>query len=446
MHASAILHRCLAPLLVPMHRARLTALFAAVAACVAGPGLTLTDIARRLPGPGAFRHKLKRIDRLAGNRHLERETGLVYAALCRALLSGLKEAVIVEDWSDLKADQSLATAARLAAGGRAGADALRGGAPAGEAQQPPGAHPFPEAARGVVAAGGGADHRRGRGLPRAVPPRGGASRLALGGPGARAGLRAPEPTLGELHDRVSSGHGHAAPPGHGRLGAQQCAARVVRAGQPPAAGASRQDRRRQAVALEEGRRGRAQREGAVAAGRLAAACRAHGQADRAPASPADADRGGLPRHEEPALRRGPGAQPLAQRRALRGVGADRLLGGLRVVAHRHRGDRARPRSTPASGLAQASRVLAPLSRPTPAHAGGLPPPHRRPVRGHREHRPVGGRTPPRPLGRIGCGGLIRGDTSGSDPFTLFPPWPFVSLLITSMRHYANEIAEASHRR
>jgi hypothetical protein len=52
VHASAILHRCLAPLLVPMHRARLTALFAAVAACVAGPGLTLTDIARRLPGPG----------------------------------------------------------------------------------------------------------------------------------------------------------------------------------------------------------------------------------------------------------------------------------------------------------------------------------------------------------------------------------------------------------
>ncbi|MCG6941365.1 MAG: transposase, partial [Thiohalocapsa sp.] len=95
------------PLLVPIHRARLTALFAAVAAWVLGPGLTLTDLARRLPGSGALRHKLKRIDRLAGNAHLQREAGVVYGALCRVLLAGLTEAVIVVDWSDLKADQSL---------------------------------------------------------------------------------------------------------------------------------------------------------------------------------------------------------------------------------------------------------------------------------------------------------------------------------------------------
>jgi len=46
-----------------------------VTACVLGPGLTLTDIARRLPGAGAFCHKLKRTDRLVGNRHLQREAG-----------------------------------------------------------------------------------------------------------------------------------------------------------------------------------------------------------------------------------------------------------------------------------------------------------------------------------------------------------------------------------
>jgi len=120
VHAPAILHRCLEPLLVPIHRARLTALFAAVAACVLGPGLTLTDLARRLPGSGALCHKLKRIDRLAGNAHLQREAGVVYGALCRVLLAGLTEAVIVVDWSDLKADQSLhLLRASLPVGGRA---------------------------------------------------------------------------------------------------------------------------------------------------------------------------------------------------------------------------------------------------------------------------------------------------------------------------------------
>lgn len=119
MHAPAILHRCLEPLLVPIHRARLAALFAAVTACVLGPGLTLTDIARRLPGAGAFCHKLKRTDRLVGNQHLQREAGLVYGALCRLLLAGLTEAVIVVDWSDLKADQSLhLLRASLPVGGR----------------------------------------------------------------------------------------------------------------------------------------------------------------------------------------------------------------------------------------------------------------------------------------------------------------------------------------
>jgi hypothetical protein len=38
---------------------------------------------------GAFCHKLKRIDRLVGNQHLQREAGLVYAALCRVLLAGM---------------------------------------------------------------------------------------------------------------------------------------------------------------------------------------------------------------------------------------------------------------------------------------------------------------------------------------------------------------------
>lgn len=120
MHAPAILHRCLEPLLVPIDRARLAALFAAVTVCVQRPGLTLTDTARRLPGSAAFCHKPERTDRLVGNTHLQREAGLAYEALCRLLLAGLTEAVIVVDWSDLKADQSLhLLRASLPVGGQA---------------------------------------------------------------------------------------------------------------------------------------------------------------------------------------------------------------------------------------------------------------------------------------------------------------------------------------
>ena len=183
-----------------------------------------------------------------------------------------------------------APVARIAAGGRACADPVRGGAPAGEAQQPPGAHPLPAPARAAVAAGAGADHCRRCRLSGAVLPGGGAPRLALGGTGARARLCAPGQALGELQERVPSGHEHAARAGHGRVGAQQSAAGAVRAGQAAAAGAPRQDCRRQAGALEKGQQGRTQRQGAVAVGRLPNTCRPRRQAAGGSVSTADADR------------------------------------------------------------------------------------------------------------------------------------------------------------
>lgn len=120
MHAIAILHRCLDPLLVHVHRRRLATLFAAVGACVSGPRLTLTDIGRRLGGARRLRYAIKRADRLLGNRHLQREAPMIYAALCRRVLAGIAEPLILVDWSDLKADQSLhLLRASLPVGGRA---------------------------------------------------------------------------------------------------------------------------------------------------------------------------------------------------------------------------------------------------------------------------------------------------------------------------------------
>jgi hypothetical protein len=103
-----------------MHARRLATLLEAVASCVSGPALALTDIGRRFGGDTVLRHKIKRADRLLGNRHLQGDARGIYAALCRITLARIREPIILIDWSDLKADQSLhLLRASLPVGGRA---------------------------------------------------------------------------------------------------------------------------------------------------------------------------------------------------------------------------------------------------------------------------------------------------------------------------------------
>ncbi len=67
MHVSTILHQCLEPLLQHLHRRRLATLLAAVASCLSGPRLSLTELGRRrFEGGARRRHKLRRSDRLVG--------------------------------------------------------------------------------------------------------------------------------------------------------------------------------------------------------------------------------------------------------------------------------------------------------------------------------------------------------------------------------------------
>jgi hypothetical protein len=73
MHAITILHRCLCPLLKPIHARRLATLLEAVASCVDGPALSLTGVGRRFAGVTLLRHEIKRADRLLGNRRLHSE-------------------------------------------------------------------------------------------------------------------------------------------------------------------------------------------------------------------------------------------------------------------------------------------------------------------------------------------------------------------------------------
>jgi hypothetical protein len=119
MHALTILRRCIAPLLTGIHRRRLDVLFEAVVSTVSGPRLTLTEIGRRFGGRADLRHRIKRADRLLGNRHLQRDSREIYSALARMLLTGVLQPLIVIDWTDLKDDQSLhLLRASLPVGGR----------------------------------------------------------------------------------------------------------------------------------------------------------------------------------------------------------------------------------------------------------------------------------------------------------------------------------------
>lgn len=97
MHAGTSLHRCLDPLLQSIHRTRRATLFAAVAACVSGPALSLTDVGRRFGGTAALRHKIKRADRLLGNRHLHREARPIDQAWCHVTLARLREPLMLID-------------------------------------------------------------------------------------------------------------------------------------------------------------------------------------------------------------------------------------------------------------------------------------------------------------------------------------------------------------
>jgi hypothetical protein len=106
MHVPTLLRSWLGQSLLFIHAARLAALFDMVDACVAGAGLSITAVGRRLVGPTTLKHKIKRADRLIGNPHLYRERTGIYGALCRVTLARIGEPLILVDWSDLKADQS----------------------------------------------------------------------------------------------------------------------------------------------------------------------------------------------------------------------------------------------------------------------------------------------------------------------------------------------------
>ena len=97
---SRLLHCCL-PL---MHKARWQALCDICLSAVQGQALSLTALALGSPRHTSLRHRVKCVDRLLANPHLEAERMSTYRVLAHEWLCELPQLLIVVDWSSLTAD------------------------------------------------------------------------------------------------------------------------------------------------------------------------------------------------------------------------------------------------------------------------------------------------------------------------------------------------------
>jgi hypothetical protein len=93
--------RCCEPL---MHATRWQVLRDVAVSAVCGRPLTLTALALGTLRATSVRHRVKCVDRLLANEHLESERIEAYRALAHEWLSQLPQLLIVVDWSSLTAD------------------------------------------------------------------------------------------------------------------------------------------------------------------------------------------------------------------------------------------------------------------------------------------------------------------------------------------------------
>ena len=106
MHAEGIVARVLRPCLTEIHAKRAAALTRATAALLRGGITSLSAIALHLLSREVvLKHRLKSVDRLLGNRALQRERFGVYRRLAQRWLTGVEQWLIVVDWSDVTQDQ-----------------------------------------------------------------------------------------------------------------------------------------------------------------------------------------------------------------------------------------------------------------------------------------------------------------------------------------------------
>ena len=84
-----------------MHKVRRLSLFAAIESTINGGVLSVTGLGRNIDNRAYEKHRIKRVDRLCGNVHLQQEIPLVYSRMCVAIVGQNKQPIIHVDWSDM---------------------------------------------------------------------------------------------------------------------------------------------------------------------------------------------------------------------------------------------------------------------------------------------------------------------------------------------------------
>lgn len=100
MQVTKLLHNFLSKAVPHAHKKRVQALVNATHALLLGKILTLTQLARHMPGSAKERHKVRMIDRLLGNKTLQKEVPDYYSCINDLLLSNRAEPILISvDWS-----------------------------------------------------------------------------------------------------------------------------------------------------------------------------------------------------------------------------------------------------------------------------------------------------------------------------------------------------------
>lgn len=120
MHTLAVLQKLFRDSLPEVHARRRESLSAAVDSVAQGARVAITAMGRSLSATTRVKHRVKRMDRLVGNRLLTAERERFYQMIMQRLLAGCARPLILIDWSDFSADrQQQLLRASVPVGGRA---------------------------------------------------------------------------------------------------------------------------------------------------------------------------------------------------------------------------------------------------------------------------------------------------------------------------------------
>jgi hypothetical protein len=119
MHAIGLLHKKLEKSVCKIHKNRLRALLQMSEGLIYGRQLTLTGIGRSIRNRAMVKHKIKRVDRVLGNKKLYEERFGIYKALAKQIIGVIGRPIILIDWSQIgENDKYYLISAAVPYGGR----------------------------------------------------------------------------------------------------------------------------------------------------------------------------------------------------------------------------------------------------------------------------------------------------------------------------------------